>query len=183
MIFSALNSKDFLMDDILLKIMKKGDVKSVFIILISVIIFIAITIFGFKSISDVTKTMSDAKNKNSYDDLLNEMMRVRASYAEVKSFDIYSSTISKICFYDYNYFEGKNESEIMSKINDILVYDAVKTDSGNIFLFEKNELYNLDFIPGITIEDGYLCVDNKNDKISLILEGRRNAKLGIYASK
>jgi hypothetical protein len=65
----------------------------------------------------------------------------------------------------------------------MLIYDAIKSDSGNIFLFEKNEFYDLDFIQGITVEDGYLCINNKNNKISLILEGKRNSKLAIYASK
>jgi len=161
-------------------IRKKGDVKTVFFILSSVIILTFILIFGFKAISDTKKSMSTAKESDFYLQLKNEIIRVKSSYAEVKKYDFSTEKISQVCFYDEAYFAGKDESFIRSRVGDDIVYDSVSTGSANIFLFKGNEVENSDRVEGITIEDGYLCIQNKGGKLSMTLEGMKNNKIGIY---
>jgi hypothetical protein len=159
---------------------KKGDVKTAFFIISSVIILTFILIFGFKAISDTKKSMIGAKESDFYLQLKNEIIRIRSSYAEVRKYDFSTEKISKACFYDETFFAGKDESYIRSKVADDIVYDSVSTGSANIFFFKGNELENSDRVEGITIEDGYLCIQNKGGKLSLTLEGMKNNKIGIY---
>lgn len=160
--------------------MKKGDVKAVFFIVSSVIILTCILIFGFKAISDTKKSMTGAKESDFYMQLKNEIIRIRASYAEVKKIDFSTEQISRACFYDEDFFVGKDESFIKSKVADEIVFDSVLTGSSNIFLFKGSAVENSDLVEGIVIEDGYLCIDNKAGKISLTLEGMKNNRVGIY---
>lgn len=161
--------------------MKKGDVKAVFFVVSSVIILTFILIFGFKAISDTKKSMTGAKESDFYMQLKNELIRIRASYAEVKKYDFSTETISKACFYDEEYFSGKDEQFIRSKVSDPVVYDSVSTGSSNIFLFRGDEVENSDRVEGITVEDGYICIENKGGKIGMTLEGMRNNHVGVYA--
>ena len=160
--------------------MKKGDVRTTFFLVLSMIIIGAILIFGFRAIAGTQKTLSDTKNSDFYIALKNELLRIRSSYAEVKKYEFSSDKITKVCFFDKDFFRTNNPDKVKTVINDPLIYDAVSTGSDNIFFMVGKNIEKSDLVDGITLEEGYLCIPSPDGRLRLTLEGMKNNRVGVY---
>ena len=133
-----------------------------------------VLVFGAKSLFSVGNQINDAKYLDMSNSLKTNLIQIRSSYQEVKVLDLDAvKPITKICFADLD----KTGQGLSQKITDPIAQDTIMTGSYNILLYDGNDIYDSLLVDGIVVNEDYLCIESKGQKLSFSLEGIKNDKV------
>ncbi|MBI2652888.1 hypothetical protein HYX00_05465 [Candidatus Woesearchaeota archaeon] len=154
--------------------MKKSQIYSqIFIYILALVLTSIILIYGYNAIQNFNKRANQVCFLKFKNDLSNAIESITSDYGSVKKKDLQlCAGYREVCFVES--FGQITSMESPVGTNDPIIKDSIKSNIGkNVFLVEK--IAKESFYAGnISVDGDVLCIDAKNNKISLRLEGKGN---------
>lgn len=159
--------------------MKKSQIYSqIFIYILALVLTSVILIYGYNAIQNFNKRANQVCFLKFKNDLSNAIESITSDYGSVKKKDLQlCSGYNKVCFVES--FEPLSQSSRQNPESNVNSLDPIIKDSiasnteKNVFLVDK--IAKESFYAGnISVAGDVLCIDPKNNEISLRLEGMGN---------
>ncbi|MEK6984484.1 MAG: hypothetical protein AABX33_07965 [Nanoarchaeota archaeon] len=153
------------------KFLKKSQLYSqIFIYILALVLISGILIFGYSTIQIFTTRGEQVACLKFKNDLSNSIESITSDFGSVKRKDLQlCSGHNKVCFVES--FEQIINKDNPQGTNDPIIKDSIKSEAEkNVFLV-GGDSYS---IGKISVEGDVLCINAKNNQISLRLEGMGN---------
>lgn len=170
-------------------LLKKSQIfGQIFIYILAIIIFSLILLYGYKTVKSFGKKADDVTMIQLITELKTSVKKVKGDYGTIRKKELsIPGVYSYVCFLDLDYSGQASSNDIC--MSGTLDYHPAVCNSwqdqaqSNMFLITSKEEIVAHYVAGIEIDSKYDCMEVKQGKIVLRLEGLGNAvKLSEWPS-